>query len=102
MIIWPFLPWQGLPSTSTLTTSDGGAACGVTGGARSCRPRRRIVDDAAAAVVDHVFELVAEVLEEALHRPRGGIAERADGVAFDAARDVDQQLQIGLRRPAPP
>src|SRR5690348_9363472 len=61
----------------------------------SCRLPRG-VDNAAATVVDHVFELVAEVLEEALHRPRGGVAERADGVALDAARDVDQQLQVVL------
>ena len=61
----------------------------------------RLVDDAAAAVIDHVFELVPVVLEEALHRPGRRIAERADGVAFDAVGDVEQQVQLlAPRRPA--
>ena len=63
------------------------------GGVRP-RSRPRALDDAAAAVLDHVFELVAEMLQEALHRPRGGVAERADRVAFDLVRDVDQHVEV--------
>src|SRR6185295_12917309 len=61
---------------------------------RSRRLRSEVLDDAPAAVVDHVLELVPEVLEEALHRPRRRIAERADGVTFDAIRHIEQQAQL--------
>src|SRR5512138_3463040 len=86
MTICPLRATTGTPLTSMLTvlsliSSSSGRVV-------------ELLDDAAPAVVDHVLELVAEVLEEALHRPRGGVAERADGVALDAARDVDQQLQV--------
>ncbi len=60
------------------------------------RPPFVAVDDAATAVLDHVLELVPEVLHEALHRPRGRVAERADGVAFDLVRDVDQHVEVVL------
>ena len=52
------------------------------------------VGEAAPAVLDHVFEFVAVVLHEALHRPGRRIAERADGVAFDAVGDVHQHLDV--------
>src|SRR5690606_40527720 len=54
--------------------------------------------DAAPAVVDHVLELVAEVLQEALHRPCGRVAERTDRMPFDLVRDVHQDVEIGARR----
>src|SRR5690606_31054775 len=55
------------------------------------------LDDAAPAVLDHVLELVPEVLQEALHRPRGRVAERADSVALDLVRDVHEHVEIGPR-----
>ena len=58
------------------------------------RPRARGVDDAASAVIDHVFELVAEMLEEALHRPGRRITQAADRVALDAVGDIEQQVQV--------
>ena len=63
--------------------------------------RRARIDDRAALVLDHVFELVPEMLEETLHRPRGRIAERADRVALDAVRDIEQQSQILAAGPGP-
>src|SRR6185312_1586247 len=85
MIISPLRALTGLPLISTLTNSS----------AMLCRPRSELVrDHAAAAVIHHVFELVPEVLEEALHRPGGGIAERADGMALDAVGDIDQERKL--------
>src|SRR5208283_4352668 len=58
------------------------------------RHSRLTLDDRTAAVFDHVLKLVPVVLEEALHRPRGRIAQRADRVALDAIGDIHQQPQI--------
>ncbi len=55
---------------------------------------RLTVDDRAALVLDHVLKLVPEMLQEALHRPRGRIAQRADGVALDAIGHIEQQAEI--------
>ena len=44
-----------------------------------------LVVDQEAPVDDRVLEFVPVMAQEALHRPRGGFAERADGVAFDLA-----------------
>ena len=87
-----------------LDVDDVGSPAGGAAGGGADRRRRAhaatdgsVVDDAAALVLDHVLELVAEVLDEALHRPRGGVAERADRVAFDLVRDVDEHVDVGLR-----
>jgi hypothetical protein len=53
------------------------------------------VDDALAAVLDHVGELVPEMLQEALHRPGRRVAERADRVALDLVGDLHQQVEVG-------
>src|SRR5579864_4057343 len=45
-------------------------------------------------MVDHVFELVPEVLECTLHRPRRSIAKAADGVTFDPPCDIEQQSEL--------
>ena len=45
-------------------------------------------------MVDHVFELVEIVLEETLHRPRGGITERADRVALNFVGYVEQAIEV--------
>ena len=45
--------------------------------AASGRAPRRIGHDAAPAVLDHVFEFVAVVPQEALHGPRGRVTECA-------------------------
>src|SRR6185437_8920344 len=85
MIISPLGALTGTPLTSTLTNSS----------AISGRPRSELVlHDAAAAVVDHVLEFMAIVLQEALHRPGGCVSERADGVAFDAIRHVQEESQL--------
>ncbi len=52
-------------------------------------------------MVDHVLELVPEVLQEALHRPRRGIPEAADRMALDAVGHVEQQPEVLAPRPAP-
>ena len=49
-----------------------------------------------------VLELVPVMLDEALHRPRRGVAERADRVPFDLVRDVDQHVDVAACGPAPP
>src|SRR5882762_4227264 len=95
MIIWPLRPCAGWPSTSRLTRSW---LMRVASALRSGRAPRGIVDQAAAAVIDHVGKLVTIVLDETLHWPGGSIAERADRVALDAVRDVDQQVQVRVLR----
>ena len=87
MIISPFCALHGLAVDLDVDEIVAHAACAP-----------RFSTMLRAAVVDHVLELVTEVLQEALHRPRGGIAERADGVAFDAVRHIEQQAQLFAAR----
>src|SRR5215831_17689613 len=92
MTVSPLCACTGTPSTTMLTRSS---AMSVSVGARSGRLRSLAVGhEAASAVIDHVFELVTVVLEEALHRPRRGVAERADGVPLDVVRHVEQESEL--------
>src|SRR5579884_2963130 len=91
MIISPLRAFIGTPFTSILTNSSL-MLVRVLRGSRRDRPL--LLDDAAAAVVDHVLELVPVVLEEALHRPRRGVAERADRVPLDVVRHIDEQREL--------
>src|SRR5579883_620405 len=85
MIISPLRALTGLPLISTLTNSS----------AMLCRPGSELfLDHAAPAVIDHVFELMPVVLEEALHRPCGRITQRADGMSLDVIGDIDQERQL--------
>src|SRR5213082_4057051 len=88
MSISPLRAFTGTPSISILTRSSAMLMSGRRSG-RHPRPRS-VAHDAAATVIDHVFELVPVVPEEALHRPGRGVAECADGVPLDAVRDVQQ------------
>src|SRR3546814_21055934 len=40
------------------------------------------------------FDFRAEMLEQPLDRPCGGVAERTDGVAFDLLGDVEQSVDL--------
>src|SRR6266436_10300052 len=53
-----------------------------------------------AIVVDASLDLVAEVADQALHRPGGTVAERADGVALDLGCDFQQHVDLALVRAA--
>src|SRR5438874_13714776 len=92
MSISPLRAFTGTPSISILTRSSAMLMSGRRSG-RHPRPRS-VAHDAAATVIDHVFELVPVVLEEALHRPGRGIAECTDGVPLDAVRDIEQQVKL--------
>src|SRR5690349_4581127 len=48
----------------------------------------------ATLAVDVVLELRSEVLDEALHRQRGRVPERADGAPGDVVGDVDEQVEV--------
>ena len=50
---------------------------------------------ARAIAGDAVFDLVAEVAEQALDRPGGRVAQAADRVALDLAGHVEQQVDLG-------
>src|SRR5690242_366164 len=50
--------------------------------------------DETLLVLDVVLELAAEMLDEALHGQRRGIAERADRAALDVVGNVGQQIEI--------
>ena len=41
-----------------------------------------------------LLELGAELRDEAAHRHRGRVGERADGVAHHVVRDVEQQVDV--------
>src|SRR6516165_6517538 len=92
MIISPLRAFIGMPFTSMLTNSS--LIRGRCGAAPSGRHLPLLLDDAASAVVDHVLELVAVVLQEALYRPRRGVPERADGVPLDAVGDIEQEREV--------
>src|SRR5580704_208537 len=88
MIIWPLRAFSATPLTSMLTVSsaiplsrDGRPAVQVSGA----------LHDGAPLVLDHVLKFGPEMLQEALHRPRRGIAQRTNRMAFDAIRHIEQQ-----------
>src|SRR5512139_3352542 len=83
MIMAPLRALTGTPSTSMLTSSSL---------IPSCRAAARLDD--AVAVLDVMLELVPEMSDEALHRPRRRVAERADGVAFDVVGDADEHVDV--------
>src|ERR1700687_2381840 len=45
-------------------------------------------------VIDVILELVAKMLDEALDRQRGGVAQRAYGAAGDVVGHGDQQVEV--------
>src|SRR4030095_11826066 len=45
-------------------------------------------------VIDVILEFVAEILDEALHRQRGGIAQRADRAPRDVVGNRVQRIQV--------
>src|SRR5271155_2818624 len=53
-----------------------------------------VIGAAGAVLRDALLDLGAEVHEQALDRPGGGVAEAADGVALDLACDVQQQVDL--------
>src|SRR5579871_3239855 len=98
MSMSPFFALTATPSISMLTRSSAMNAV-FRAVCRLGRPRAQgLGDDAPAAVIDHVLELVPVVLEEALHRPCRRVPEGADGVSLDAVRDIEQQAQLVAAR----
>src|SRR4029078_8126174 len=53
-----------------------------------------VVRHEAALVLDVMRELAAEVLDEALHRQLGGIAERADRAALDVVGNGREHVEV--------
>src|SRR5512141_3026237 len=90
MSIAPLRAFTGTPSTSMLTSSWLMSRSSL--GSRRAAARL----DEAVGVLGVMFELVPVMADEALHRPRGSVAERADGVALDLVGDVDEHVDIGL------
>src|SRR5438045_5280422 len=101
----PFSTWIGRPSTSRFSIeAQGLEARGQDPGSgfgfpsildpRSSVLVSYVIGDQTALVVDVVLELLAEMLDEALHRQRCGVAERADGASSDVVRDRNQRLEI--------
>src|SRR5215468_3452761 len=78
MMVLPLSTWTLRPSISTFTGGRGSD----------------IVRDQALLVVDVVLELVAEMLDEALHWQRRGVAQRADRPAGDVVGDVHEHVEV--------
>src|SRR5215470_19928787 len=55
----------------------------------------RGTEGTCSACVDPFLDDVAEMPDESLHRPCCGIAERADGMAFDLVADIKQHIDLG-------
>src|SRR5258708_26467065 len=53
-----------------------------------------------AVFLDAALHLRAEMADEALHGPCRGVAQRADGVAFDLEGDLEQHVDLRDRRVA--
>ena len=49
---------------------------------------------ASAVVIDAIFDLVAEMADQALNWPGRRIAERANGVAFNLARNIQKIIDL--------
>src|SRR6187399_3077402 len=54
----------------------------------------QVIGHTTLLVLDVVHEFVAEMLDKALHRQRGSIAQRADGAPGNVVRDVIQQVEV--------
>src|SRR5690348_11991428 len=83
----PFLTSVSLPSIVSF---------GMSGRHPLRQARRRAVSvlgHHAAPVVDMVLELGAEVLDEALHRQRRRVAERADRAPGDVVGQVHEEIE---------
>src|SRR4030095_8829573 len=61
-----------------------------------CRDRHRRRDRLERAGVDARLDHVAEMPDQALDGPGGGVAERADGMAFDLIADIEQHIDLCL------
>src|SRR5580765_1587518 len=48
----------------------------------------------AALVIDVILEFRAEMLDEALHRQRRRVAQRADGASGDVVGDVHEEVEV--------
>src|ERR1700722_4499833 len=53
-----------------------------------------------AVLVDPPLDLVTEIAQQALHRPRRAVAEGADGVALDLVGDLHQHVELAFVRAA--
>src|SRR5271156_501388 len=53
-----------------------------------------VIRNETALVIDVVLELGAEVLDEALYRQCGGVAQGADGAPGDVVRHRQQHVQV--------
>src|SRR5258708_18975706 len=88
MIIWPLRALSGTPLTSILTVSS---AMFLSRDGRTAIQVRGAFCDRATLVHDHVLKFGPKMFQETLHRPRGGIAQRANGMPFDAIGDIHQE-----------
>src|SRR5258708_5923560 len=88
MIIWPLRALSGTPFTSMLTVSS---AMSLRRDGRPAVQLRGALHERATPVLDHVLKFRPKMLQETLHRPRGGIAQCTNGVPFDAIGDIQQQ-----------
>src|ERR1700679_910967 len=88
MIIWPLRAFSATPLTSILTVSS---AIRLSRDGRAAVQLRRALQERATPMLDHVLKFGPEMLQETLHRPRRGIAERAYRVPFDTIAHIEHQ-----------
>src|SRR5207302_10519751 len=77
----PFRTWTALPSISRFNMRN---------------ERLFVRRDDARPVIDVMLELRPEMFDEALHRQRGGVAERTNRPALDVICDGSQHVEIFL------
>src|SRR5215207_8492559 len=99
----PFATSTSRPSTVTLTVSTALTRAPPRGG-RACagrRVRERLERGRAehwAAGLEMLLKLGPELVDVARDRHRGSVAERTEALAEDPVADVEEQVEIPLRR----
>src|SRR5678815_4010443 len=66
----------------------------LMGGGELIRNDSYVILDETVLVLDVIFELAAEMLDEALHRQRRCIAQRTDRPALDVVGDGRQHVEV--------
>ena len=92
--------WSSVYSGGTSTSMPSTMSLVIDRVSHSAAIRHRLGMRVGRVMVDALLDLVAEMPDQALDRPGRRVAERADGVALDLRRDLEQHVDLALLRAA--